>query len=182
MRGYVLQLIAVLLFCFVRDGFAQTVVRPTVERDAAFAIIVDRETYDRVGPAVRAYRDAVEADGLSTYILVHDWPDPAALRADIRELHRKDPRLEGIVLVGDIPVAMVRRAQHMATAFRIDEGNLERFGWKRTSIPSDRFYDDFRLEFEFIRRDDADPRLFYYELTATSPQTLQPALYRERMM
>lgn len=181
MRGYVLQLIAVLLFCFVRDGFAQTVVRPTVERDAAFAIIVDRETYDRVGPAVRAYRDAVEADGLSTYILVHDWPDPAALRADIRELHRKDPRLEGIVLVGDIPVAMVRRAQHMATAFRIDEGNLERFGWKRTSIPSDRFYDDFRLEFEFIRRDDADPRLFYYELTATSPQTLQPALYSGRI-
>ena len=38
-------------------------IRPKVKTSTAFAIVVDRQSYDKVRTAVEAYRDAIEKDG-----------------------------------------------------------------------------------------------------------------------
>ena len=42
-------------------------IRPKVKTSTAFAIVVDRQSYDKVRTAVEAYRDAIEKDGLDVY-------------------------------------------------------------------------------------------------------------------
>lgn len=86
-------------------------IRPKVKTSTAFAIVVDRQSYDKVRTAVEAYRDAIEKDGLATWILIDDWESPAEIRALLKELYedRRMP-LEGTVFVGDIPVPMIRDA------------------------------------------------------------------------
>ena len=80
-------------------------IRPKVKTSTAFAIVVDRQSYDKVRTAVEAYRDAIEKDGLATWILIDDWESPAEIRALLKEWYedRRMP-LEGTVFVGDIPV------------------------------------------------------------------------------
>lgn len=39
-------------------------------------------------------------------------------------------------LIGDVPVALVRNAQHMTTAFKMNE---KAFPWDQSSVPTDRF-------------------------------------------
>lgn len=39
------------------------------------------------------------------------------------------------MFVGDVPVAMVRKAQHLTSAFKMDEEH----DWFESSVPSDRF-------------------------------------------
>lgn len=67
--------------------------------------------------------------------------------------------IEGAVLIGDIPVVMVRDAQHLTSAFKMDQTAFDR--WE-SSVPSDRFYDDFSLEFAPLGRDSIHPGCFYY--------------------
>ncbi|MDE6371035.1 MAG: HEAT repeat domain-containing protein, partial [Duncaniella sp.] len=144
----------------------------------AFAIITDKATYEATAPAMKRYRDAVEADGLDTYIVSDEWADPTAVREAIKKLYASEPRLEGMVLVGDVPVAMVRNAQHFTTAFKMDEDN---FPIHESSAPSDRFYDCLDLEFRFLQPDTTDSALFYYELTEDCPQKLEPTFYSARI-
>lgn len=157
---------------------------PVVEAPAkkglptSFAIITDNATYQHTRPAMMRYRDAVEADGLSTYIVRDDWKSPSEVRQAIAELRRQSPELEGVVFVGDIPVAMVRNGQHMTTAFKMDE---TRYPWEDSSVPSDRFYDCPDLQFRFVRQDTALTHLYYYELEEDCPQTLNPAIYSARI-
>ena len=80
-------------------------IRPKVKTSTAFAIVVDRQSYDKVRTAVEAYRDAIEKDGLATWILIDDWESPAEIRALLKELYedRRMP-LEGTVFVGRISI------------------------------------------------------------------------------
>jgi hypothetical protein len=144
----------------------------------SFAIVTDRATYDASRPAMLRYRDAVEADGLATYIVHDDWTSPTQVREAIKELYASDPTLEGIVLVGDVPVAMVRNGQHMTTAFKMDE---EKYPFIDSSVPSDRFYDCLDLEFRYLKQDSSATHLFYYELTEDCPQKLDPTFYSARI-
>ncbi len=144
----------------------------------SFAIIIDSDTYQAAKTSVLRYREAVEADGLATYIISDDWQSPDDVRGAIKGLYAADPRLEGVVFVGDIPVAMVRNAQHMTTAFKMDEKG---FPPVESSVPSDRFYDDFDLEFRYLDRDSVRPYLFYYELDENATQTLSPDIYSARI-
>ena len=82
------------------------------------------------------YRDALQNDGLATYIIRDNWTTPSLVREALIDLYKSDSCLEGIVLVGDVPVAMVRNAQHMTTAFKMDEEN---YPFIDSSVPSDRF-------------------------------------------
>ena len=82
------------------------------------------------------------------------------------------------VLGGDIPVALVRNAQHMTTAFKMNE---KAFPWDQSSVPTDRFYDDLNLKFEFIKQDSVNPQHFHYKLTEDSPQKLNPTFYSARI-
>lgn len=155
-----------------------TLHKPTTKGLTSFAIVVDNTTFAKITPQVYAYRDAVEQDGLPTYILRGDWEHPDQVRTALKKLAKKAPSLEGIVLVGDIPVVMVRNAQHMTTAFKMNE---ETFPKNESSVASDRFYDDLHLEFEYLDRDTVDTDFFYYRLKNTSPQDLNPTFYSGRI-
>ncbi len=160
-------------------GFGKAKIqRPTVKHPTAFAIVVDAVTYGKIPEAVEAYRDALEADGLSTYIVSDRWESPEQVRQAIRMLVKRKPLLEGFVLIGDIPVVMIRNAQHMTTAFKMDE---KAFPFIDSSVPSDRFYDDLNLTFDFICQDSVHANYFYYKLREDSPQQLNPGLYSGRI-
>lgn len=154
------------------------VIQPQKQHPTAFAVITDKTTFARCNEAILKYRDAVEYDGLSTYIIHADWQTPDEVRGMLQKLYGECPTLEGIVLVGDIPIAMVRNAQHMTTAFKMDEA---KFPIYESSVPTDRFYDDLHLQFRFMQKDSANNQLFYYQLTEESPQSLQPTFYSARI-
>ena len=144
----------------------------------SFAIVVDEATYRATLPSINRYRDAVERDGLATYVIHADWSSPDEVRQAIINLGDKQPSLEGFVLVGDVPVAMVRNAQHNTSAFKMDEDG---FPWIASSVPTDRFYDVPQMQFRFVKQDEEQPHLFYYELTEESPQWAIPKWYSARI-
>lgn len=158
---------------------AQTrVQKPVGTHPTAFAIIIDQLTYDKTKPAVDAYRDALETDGLATYIISGKWKNPDQVKEEIIKINKRRPPLEGVVFIGDIPIAFVRNAQHMTTAFKMNE---ETFPIQQSSVPSDRFYDDLHLGFDYIRQDSLNPLHFYYKLREDSPQQLRPTFYSARI-
>lgn len=173
MKRYLLAI--VLLLPFILQAKV-AVEKPRSKQPTAFAIVVDQATYDKTAPQIHAYRDVLEADGLSTYILRDNWQTPEQVREQLIALMRKTAKrspLEGVVFVGDIPIAMVRNAQHLTTAFKMDEDN---FPMIQSSVPSDRYYDCPDLQFELIARDTTDRLLSYFNLACDSPQRLDPGL------
>jgi len=154
------------------------IIKPLQQHPTAFAVITDEVTFTKCNEAILKYRDAVEYDGLSTYLVHADWKTPDDVRNMLLGLYKECPTLEGIVLVGDIPIAMVRNAQHMTTAFKMDEA---KFPIYESSVPTDRFYDDLHLQFRFMQEDAEHKGLFYYQLTEESPQSLQPTFYSARI-
>ena len=160
--------------------FAQKVkvTKPLTKQSNSFAIVIDNVTYEKVGDDVRAYRDALEADGLATYIICGAWENPDQVKAQIKKVYAKAKNFEGVVFIGDVPYVMVRNAQHMTTAFKMDE---KKFPIDESSVASDRFYDDLHLEFEFLQKDSTNSNKFWYKLKETSPQTLNPTFYSGRI-
>lgn len=144
----------------------------------SFAIVIDRATLQKTQSAVEEYRKAVEADGLKTYVIAAEWKSPTQVRDSLEALYLRDRSLEGCVLVGDVPIAMIRNAQHMTTAFKMDE---KAFPIMESSVPSDRFYDDLHLKFDYIEQDKNNPQLHYYKLREDCPQRLSPTFYSARI-
>lgn len=168
-----------LTFLLPLAGNAQTtVLKPSVKQSTAFAIITDNQTYANTKEAMLQYKTAVEGDGLATYLVSGDWQNPDQVKQEIIKIYKECPSLEGLVLVGDVPVALVRNAQHMTTAFKMNE---KAFPWDQSSVPTDRFYDDLNLKFEFLKQDSVNRQHFYYKLTEDSPQQLNPTFYSARI-
>lgn len=153
-------------------------VKPVKKCATAFAIIVDEETYKNCKDALSNYKNAVEEDGLSTYLLISDWKNPDEVKKEIVRLYNQKPVLEGVVFVGDIPIPMIRNAQHMTSAFKLDE---EKYPWFRSSVPSDRFYDDFDLMFQYLKQDSVHKLSHYYALQPNSPQRIEREIYSARI-
>ncbi len=153
-------------------------IRSTGTHPASFLIIVDDVTFDHTSEAVSAYRNATEKQGLSTHLLVDRWASPADLKKKIKEIYQQEDNLEGLALIGDIPVAMIRDAQHLTSAFKIVQ---ERFSLPKTSVPSDRYYDDFDLIFTDLGADTTDQLLHYYALSPESPQKIESDIYSARI-
>lgn len=172
---YVLILTVILNVCSLAGVIVK---KPAAKYSTSFAIIIDKTTYEKIGGAVDAYKKSVEEDGLSTYILINDWSGPDEIKEEILKLYKQQPPLEGIVLIGDIPIPMVRNAQHMTSAFKLDE---EAFPFQRSSVPTDRFYDDFDLKFNFIKRDTSQKLFYYYSLAPESPQRIEKDIYSARI-
>ena len=85
------------------------IIKPKVKTPTSFAIVVDKQSYDRVKSSIEAYRDAIERDGLATYILVDEWENPDAIREILKKLYAdKKMPLEGVALVGDVPVLLLK--------------------------------------------------------------------------
>lgn len=145
----------------------------------SFAIITDSKTAEKCSDGLNAYKDVLEKEGLRTFIVSGDWDSPEPIRELIKEkaADRKCP-LEGVVLVGDVPVVMVRGAQHLTTAFKMDQDKYDIF---ESSVASDRFYDDFEMEFDFIKKDEEREGVFYYWLNENGCQHINPAIYSARM-
>lgn len=151
---------------------------PVKKGKTSFAIITDTKTYTYCNAALISYRNAIERDGLSTYIVSANWTTPMQIRKELIKLYSKDHNLEGIVLVGDIPIAMIRKAQHLTTAFKMSE---QKYPLSESSVPSDRFYDDLHLKFEYLSQDKKQLDYFYYNLSNDSPQHLNPTYYSARI-
>ena len=145
-----------------------------------FAIFVDSVSYTKTASELAQYAQSVDKQGLKSEIVVVT-PDvtPDSLRAVISGMaHRKSVPIEGMVFVGDIPVPMLLDAQHLTSAFKVLQ-NPKRM--ERSACPSDRFYDDLDLQFDFIERDSKKPLLYYYSMRADSPQKSSPSLYSGRI-
>ena len=170
-----MKLKQLLLFCllFPLCGVAQN-----IQSKTSFAIIIDSNSYEHAQKAVDAYRSCIEKDGLGTYLCVASWKSPEEIREYLIRFHKesKSP-LEGAVFIGDIPIPMLRDAQHLSSAFKMDQTR----DWKQSSIPSDRYYDDFGLQFTFIKQDADQPLYYYYSLKPESKQYLSPDIYTARI-
>lgn len=176
MTQKLLTLMGLLSICLY--SYAQQIIKPGVKTATTFAIVVDNTSYEKTKNALEAYKQSIEADGLGTYLLVDEWKSPEQIRKLLIQLHsdRKSP-LEGCVFVGDIPIPMLRDAQHLTSAFKMDQ----KHDWKESSVPSDRYYDDFGLKFDFLKQDADIPLYFYYSLRADSKQYLSPDIYSARI-
>jgi len=178
MKKHLVTLPIMSLFWLFAD--AQTIIEPNITSNTSFAIIVDQATYNGAKDEIMAYKKSVEEDGLATFVVHHTWKDPGQIKKVLKNLYanEKSP-LEGAVFVGDIPVPMLRGAQYLTSTFKMPE----RMDWHRSSVPSDRYYDDFDLEFKFIAQDDDASRkhLFYYELKPESPHYIEMDIYSGRI-
>ena len=164
-------LMTILLFAGILLTFA-------VKQPRGFAIVVDQRSLEEARQEIDAYAQAVEkVNGLKTIIVVDRWGVPDSIRAELIRLYNdKSCPIAGAVLVGDIPVAMIRDAQFLTSAFRMDQ----RRAWQESSCPSDRFYDDFGMEFKFLCREDSLP-YFYYSLGAEGEQRVRQSIFSGRI-
>ena len=144
----------------------------------SFAIIIDRTSLEKAGPEIEAYAKAIEQkQGLKVYTIIDKWQIPDSIRTCLYKLYKqKKESLVGAVFIGDIPIPMIRDAQHMCSAFKLNQ-KVDR---RESSVPSDRYYDDFKLTFKNEGRDDIYP-YFYYSLTAQGSQILQPDIFSGRI-
>lgn len=159
---------AILACCIAVNSFAAI-------RKGNVAVIVDGECAQAVSNSVQHYADAIRKyDGKKVFVVtVPQDCRPELIRDTLKYLWKKQ-KLEGAVLVGDIPVPMVRRAHHLATAFKMNPT----MPVKRSSIPSDRFYDDFDLQFTPLN---SDGKLFYYDLASEGAQRVDCEIYSARI-
>ena len=140
------------------------------------AVVVDEVTYGKIKDAVDKYVEAISLPDRKGVLVVDKWHNPDGIRAELKKMYDKDC-LEGAVFVGNIPIPMVRDAQHFATAFK----RSQKEDWFISSIPTDRFYDDFDLKFDYIKQDSAKTNLHYYSLRADSPQEINSDIYSARI-
>ena len=142
------------------------------------AVVVDVVSYDKARAELIDYVKALEQkQGYKVYVVVDRWQVPDSIRAKLMALHtQKHDAIVGAVLVGDIPVPMVRDAQYLTSAFKMDQTVNRR----ESSVPSDRFYDDFSLRFRPLGKDDTLP-YYYYSLTAEGAQKLSPDIFSGRI-
>jgi hypothetical protein len=148
------------------------------ETKTGFAIVVDTESYENAKSEIDAYAEILELEGLKTFMLVKDYTLPDSLKKDLLDLYQASTPIEGAVFIGKIPIAMVIDAQHMTSAFKMDQ---ERYGLETANVPTDRFYDDFDLEWEYIRQDTVNDTRHFYSLNYKSPQRLSPDIYSGRI-
>jgi hypothetical protein len=146
------------------------------EWQSTVAVVVDEYTYMMAGKEIDRYLVSIRQSGKQAVLIQDVWQHPDSIRVRLKALYLSD-NLEGAVFIGDIPVPMIRDAQHLATAFKMDQSR----DWKQSSIPSDRFYDDFDLQFDYIRQDEDIKLYHYYSLRHTSTQSLSSDIYSARI-
>lgn len=140
------------------------------------AVVVDEKTYAKIPQEVDSYVESVGNSFRKGVLVVDKWFNPDSIRACLYNMYRNN-NLEGAVFIGDIPVPMVRDAQHFTTAFKMNQKQ----DMKDSSVPSDRFYDDFDLKFKFIKQDEDRKLYFYYSLLADGAQEIGCDIYSSRI-
>ncbi len=156
--------------------FSRVEMTASAKWHSTVAVVVDKATYDKISSHVDNYVKAVSTEDRKGVLVVDNWSNPEQIKDKLFQMYRND-FLEGAVFIGNIPIPMIRDAQHMATAFKMDQKR----NWLDSSVPSDRFYDDFDLKFDFFSQDTTNKRAFYYSLRADSPQQIQCDIYSARI-
>lgn len=178
----VLTILSILILSFhplLADAHSIIVEPPSIPGNNSFAIIIDSTTFVNLGESILQYRKAIENDRLPTYIIIANWQRPEQIRDIISEYYKqKWHQLEGFVLVGDIPIVMLKDAQHLTSAFRIDQ---DQHPDPDISVPTDRYYDDLDLRCEFLYQDSSHANHFYYRLLPASPVAVRKDLYSARI-
>ena len=140
------------------------------------AVVVDEKTYAAIPEQVDAYVKSVDNSYRTGVLVVDKWYNPDSIKAHLFDMYTNNG-LEGAVFIGDIPIPMLRDAQHFTTAFKMNQSmNIQ-----RSSVPSDRFYDDFDLKFNFIKQDEQKKQFFYYSLLPDSAQEIGCDIYSSRI-
>ena len=87
-----------------------------------FAVVIDARSYEEARRQVDDYAAEIGKSGLEVHFVIDRTGQPDSLRQVLRQLW-KQPKapIEGAVLIGDIPVVMVRDAQHLTSAFKMDQ-------------------------------------------------------------
>lgn len=140
------------------------------------AVVIDPQAYQMCRQSVDEYITSLNGQGLTGYLIIDRWSNPDSIKNQLFNLYRKNA-LEGAVFIGDIPVPMIRNAQHLTTAFKMDQ----RRPWEDSSVPSDRFYDDFDLKFEYLKKDSLHTLYHYYNLADDSPNRIDCDIYSSRI-
>ncbi|MDD2294231.1 MAG: hypothetical protein PHD07_08505 [Bacteroidales bacterium] len=138
------------------------------EQEPSVAVVTDVETYNTISSDIDAFVRSMAVAGKRGVLIIDKSGHPDSIRTQLYRLY-KEQNLEGAILVGDIPIPMIRDAHHLTTAFKMSPKR----DWKESSVPSDRFYDDFDLEFDYIKQDPDVELLHYYSLKAGSTQHIQ---------
>ena len=146
---------------------------------SSFVIVIDKATFETLKTEVMAYKNVLEDEGLGTYIVYDEWRHPQEVKDELVKLSAQQPSPQGVVFIGQIPVVRIRNAQHLTTAFKMDE---VAYPMVESSVTSDRFYDDLHLTFDFIEQDSENPLIFYYKLRFDSPQHIDLSYYSARML
>jgi hypothetical protein len=145
--------------------------------ERGFAIIVDQDTYTACKAEIENYRSVLESEGLSAVVVARVWSNPVQVRDVLYGMYL-NKGLEGAVFIGQIPIPMIRDAQHFTSAFKMDQ---ELFPFGSSSVPSDRFYDDFDLKFDYLGQDSVRKLFHYYSLRGDSPQRVSCDIYSGRI-
>ena len=151
------------------------------DKKSGFAIVIDPDSYREAKTQIDDYLNTVQNRGLHPILVIDRWGVPDSIRAELIRLYKsKEFPIEGCVFIGDIPIARVRDAQHMTTAFKMDQDG--QFDRTEFTVASDRFYDSFELQWDYLDRDSVRPEYFYYHLRSDCPQRLRPTIYSARIM
>lgn len=143
---------------------------------SSFAIVIDQAHAAALQIELATYKKVLEEDGLRVHLLVDNWTSPEPIRAQLHRLYQEQA-LEGAVFIGNIPVPMIRDAQHLTSTFKMPQ----HLDWVISSVPSDRYYDDFDLQFTFLKKDAKHDHLFYYTLNADNAHRIQIDIYTGRL-
>lgn len=150
---------------------------PERELPVSVALVADAGMAADAGTAFDAWIAAHAARGVGTTFVVVDGAGAVELRSTLARLHA-EARVEGAVCAGDLPIAMLRGAQHLTSAFKMDE---ERYPREESSVPSDAYYEDLDLVWEPLPRKEGDGLREYFELAPSSPQRLERDLWVSRI-
>jgi len=148
------------------------------ENKTGIAIVVDTQSYNSAQQEIDAYADVLKSEGLKPYLIVKDYSVPDSLRNELIKLYHAPVPIEGAVFIGDIPIVMAINAQHMTSAFKMDQ---KKYRLKRIGVATDRFYDDFDLVFDYIKQDSIKKLRHYYSLNYQSKQFISPDIYSGRI-
>lgn len=148
-------------------------------RERGFAVVVDSTTYKACKTELNNYKTLLQREGFSLYFAVDNWSAPEPIKELLHKLYLNNS-LEGALFVGEIPIPMVQDAQHLTSAFKMDQ---RANSLRSSSVPSDRFYDDFDLKFDPIESEKGEDEalLFYYTLRWDSAQYIESDIYTGRL-
>ena len=147
-----------------------------LKHKTTIAVVVDKHSYNQAKLEINSYISTISSSGKEIIILIDSIGNPKHIKSKLFDLYQKS-NLEGAVFIGDIPIPMIRNAQHLTTAFKMDQTR----DWKDSSVPSDRYYDDFDLKFDYLNQDSLKPLYHYFSLRSDSKHSIDCDIYSGRI-